>query len=34
MMKWNSFKSQAVAATALLSSSIAMAGPDLGAAEQ
>ena len=34
MMKWNSFKSQAVAATAFLSSSIAMAGPDLGAAEQ
>ena len=34
MMKWNSFKSQAVAATALFSSSIAMAGPDLGAAEQ
>ncbi|MGE8682944.1 MAG: hypothetical protein ACN6OV_00365, partial [Acinetobacter sp.] len=33
-MKWNSLKAQVLAAPALLMSSIAMAGPDLGAAEQ
>ena len=34
MMKWNSLKAQALAATTLFSSSLAFAGPDLGAAEQ
>ncbi len=33
-MKWNSLKAQALAASALLMSNMAMAGPDLGAAEQ
>lgn len=33
-MKWNSLKALAVAATALLASSLALAGPDLGEAQQ
>ncbi|PPE76891.1 cation acetate symporter, partial [Kaistia algarum] len=33
-MKWNSLKALAVAATALLASSLAVAGPDLGEAQQ
>ncbi len=33
-MKWNSLKAQALAAPALLMSSMAMAGPDLGEAQQ
>ena len=33
-MKWNSLKAQALAASTLLMSGMAMAGPDLGAAEQ
>lgn len=33
-MKWTSLKAQALAASALLMSNMAMAGPDLGAAEQ
>ncbi len=33
-MKWNSLKALTVAATALLASSLALAGPDLGEAQQ
>ncbi len=33
-MKWNSLKAQALAVPALLMSSVAMAGPDLGEAQQ
>ena len=33
-MKWNSIKNQCLAAMVMLLSGVAVAGPDLGAAEQ